>query len=200
MLLGISSQAFSQLKLYKEYGVEIVGSLESFLEKNDFEYAIASQPTSPWYSNRNYSCLVKQRDTWYLLKVVTTPGSYPSTGPLRVRPTIRQRQLTPAMADSMLAIILPEQGMKYSQVELNCLPLPCEIIYRGKKGFLFGPGADGTTYHLAEKKNEEVSSISFYEPEVYLKTCMPLNPKSQILAGMVNTFQKLDSLTSSLNK
>jgi hypothetical protein len=137
----IGFDAWSQLTLRKEYGVEVVGSLESFLEKNDFEYAIASQPTSPWYSNRKYSCLVKQRDTWYLLQVVTTPGSHPSTGPLKVRPTIRQRQLTPAQADSMLAIVLPEQGMKYSQDELNGLPLPCEIIYRGKKGFLFGPGA-----------------------------------------------------------
>ena len=200
IIFGFSNQTFSQLKLYKEYGVEIMGSVEAFLERNNFEYALVSHSTSNWITaHRVFSGIVKQDNSWYLLQMSERSVVYPATGPLRVRPLVRQKQLTAEQADSILAILKPKEGMRHSQEELNALPSRCESVSRGVRGTYYGV-TDNPTYYLFERSGGLTVSRSFYAADTYLQKCLPLNPEFKILKGMVNTFQVLDSIAASTFK
>ena len=62
LVCSLCNSVFSQLSLYKEYDVERIGSIESFLEDNDFKYAIVAYSTSSrMFGERNFSCLAKQK-------------------------------------------------------------------------------------------------------------------------------------------
>lgn len=199
VLFGISNQAFSQLKLYKEYGVEIMGSLEVFLEKNDFEYAIAAHsPSQRLTGSKTFTCLAKQSDIWYLFQI-SGPYTLSPVAQLRVRPVVRQKMLSASEIDSVMKIIQPDVGMKYSQQDLNALPKSCESVSYGKKG-TFCCLSDAGTIYLAERSAEKVVSLSFYGAGTYIMKCLPLNPEFEILNGMVNTFQKLNSIATATFK
>jgi hypothetical protein len=200
LLLGISSQTFSQLKLYREHGVEIMGSVELFLERSNFEYALLSYSTSTWITApRTFSGVVKQHNNWYLLQMSERSVVYPDTGPLRARPLVRQKPLTDEQADSILAILMPDEGMRYTQGELNTLPTSCESVSRGVKGTFYGV-SDNPTYYLFERSYGLTVSRSFYAADTYIQKCLPLNPEFKILKGMMNTVQKLDSMAVSTFK
>jgi len=198
MLFGIGHQGFSQVKLYKEHGVEVMGTPESFLENNDFEYAIVTySPSQRLTGAKTFNCLAKQQGTWYLFKI---EGPYTRSSPvpvLQVRPVIMQKKLSESEADSLIKMTRPDEGMKYSQEQLNTLPKWCLAEYRGRKG-LSGGISDAATYHLAERSDGNITSLYFYAASTYLEKCLPLNPEFGMLKGMVNTVQTLDSLASSL--
>jgi len=199
ILLSFRHQGFSQVKLYKEHGVEIMGTPELFLAKNEFEYAIvAYSPSQRLTGAKTFNCLVKQQGTWYLFKIA---GPYTRSSPvpeLQVRPVIMQKKLSESEADSLLKMIRPDEGMKYNQEQLNALPETCVVEYRGRKG-IGGAISDAATYHLAERSDGHLTSLYFYAVRNYLERCLPLNPEFGILKGMANTVQTLDSLASSLN-
>jgi len=199
-LLGSSDQTFSQLKLHKQHGVEIMGTPKSFLAKNDFEYAIVVQSSSERdFRIKTFTCLAKQQGIWYLFKIL---GPYTPSSPvpeLQVRPVIMQKKLAASEADSLIKLIRPDEGMKYSQEQLNALPKTCVAEFRGRKG-TSGGFSDAATYHLAVGAGGNITSLYFYGASNYLRRCLPLNPEFGILKGMVNTFQTLDSLASTLNK
>ena len=189
--------AWSQLTLRKENGVEIMGSLESFLEKNKFEYAIAAySPSQRLTGSKTFTCLAKQQGIWYLFKIL---GPYTPSSPvpeLQVRPVIMQKKLAASEADSLIKLIRPDEGMKYSQEQLNALPKTCVAEFRGRKG-PSGGFSDAATYHLAVGAGGNITSLYFYGASNYLRRCLPLNPEFGILKGMVNTFQTLDSIVAS---
>lgn len=197
LICGLCSSVFSQLNLYKEQGVERMGSVDSFLEKNNFEYAVVAYSTSSrGLGESRFSCLVKQEGSWHLLQISTASRSAP-VAELRPRPVIKQKKLTISQADSLLRIIEPQEGMKHTQEEFYALPSTCETEFRGRKG-IAGGVSDAATYHLAEKSDRGVILLNFYAPDFYLRNCLPLNTEFKILTGMVNSFDKLTSAASSL--
>lgn len=197
LVCGLYSSVFSQLNLYKEYGVEKMGSIESFLEDNDFEYAIlATSTSSRMFGERKFSCLANQKGSWYLFQI-SASSTFASVVELRVRPIIKQKKLTSSQADSLLSIIEPKEGMKYTQEDFYTLPSTCESEYRGRKGKAGGV-SDAATYHLTEKSDKGIISLSFYAADFYLRNCLPLNPQFKILTGMVNSFDHLTSTANSL--
>ena len=196
ILLFAINPAFSQLKLYQENGIVKVRSIEIFLEKNNFDYAIAAQSASPRMTDgRVISCLVKQGGSWFLFQI-SEPAVVSSVNALNAKPVVKQVNLSELQADSLLKVIRPEEGMKYSQEELYALPSTCNAVYKGKK-VVFGGVSDAAKYHLVEKKGGDVISLSFYAADTYIRNCLPLNPDFKILTGMVNTFEKLTSLATS---
>lgn len=197
LVCGLCNSVFSQLNLYKEHGVVQMGSVELFLEKNDFEYAIIAHHTSSRILNeREFSCLVKQNSSWYLFRI--SEASVISPAPkLRLLPTVKRKKLTNSQADSLLNIIEPQKGMSHTQEEFYTLPSTCESEFRGRKG-ITGGVSDASTYHLAEKSDKGVNSLSFYAADFYLRNCLPLNAQFKILTGMVNSVDKLTSAASSL--
>ena len=198
LVIGIGFSSFAQLNLYKEDGIERMGSIDSFLVKNQFDYAIVASSTSSWIqATTKFTCLVKHKDDWYLFRISISEGVHPASGPLRRRPIIRQRKLTVAESDSVLAIIKPVEGMRYSQEELNGLPQRCDVIYREEKA-TFGRGSDNPIYYLGQRKDDAVVSLAYVDPERYLQMCLPLNAEFGKLSGLVNTFQKLNSIASSM--
>lgn len=197
ILLSAFNPAFSQLVLTHENGSIPMGSVELFLKRNSFDYAIAAESTSPWIADsKMFTCLVKQERSWFLFQI-SQPQAHSSVPGLRVKPIVKQLKLSRLQADSLLKIIKPEEGMKYSQEELYKLPSKCEVVYGEKKALFFGV-SDAATYHLAERSADKVVAISFYAPYVYLEKCQELNGQFKILTGLLNSFEKLNLMASEI--
>ncbi|MES2064907.1 MAG: hypothetical protein V4456_23525 [Bacteroidota bacterium] len=170
-------------------------SVEKFVTANNFDYALVVWSNSNWSSiNEQFSCLIKQNNTWYITKILSpTVSGPPELAPL----IIKQIKLSKIQADSLINILKPDSAFRYSEWQFANLPDTCGYIKNGKRTGIYGIH-DAGTYHLVELSNKKTKTLRFYAATQYLYTCYPHIPEFGILQNFVNTCTKLWKATDNL--
>ncbi len=204
LLLFVSFAAQSQLKIEeksKQYVIKSTSDIRGFVTENHIDYALISWCTSAWTSiNSSIYGLFQQQGNWYIAKITTGIPTRKDTPFAKFAFTINQHRLNKAEVDSVLRLLNPAQAFKYKQEDFNKLPETYEYPEKNGEIVQIIQPSDGATCHLLQLSNNEIKTLSFDNPDIYLKDFYPHFEGYGILKGFVNTIRQLYTLTKDLPK
>lgn len=200
LLLLVSFAAQSQLKIEEKTKVYLTSSkddIKKFITQNHFDYALISWYDSTFMgTNSSVFGLFQQQGNWYIAKIITGKANPLS----KFTFTINQHQLIKAEVDSVLPLLNPAQAFKYKQEDFNKLPETYEYPEKNGEIVQIVQPSDGATCHLLQLSNKEIKTLSFDNPDIYLKDFYPHFEGYGILKGFVNTIVQLYTQTKDLPK